>query len=169
MSVRRGTALTITFPLIDSSNRPLRKAGVVFDSTMIYLVNPSFVVPPTILPTHLYAGRYQLQLSAAEMNYDWVHVMVEAPGCDPYDQMIGTSGHPSATAFSGGSGATFQTTLAESTTDYWKNNLLTFTTGANKDQVRRVTGYDGTTKAVTVDSAFTSAPSDGDRFILISI
>lgn len=169
MSTRRATAITITFPLVDASNRPLRKADIVFDSTMVRLITPTGAAVPTNLPTHLYAGRYMLQLTAAEMDADWVHVMVEAPGCDPYDQMIGTSGHPGSTATGSGTATAFETNLAESVTDYWTNCLVTFTTGALAEQVRKVTGYNGTTKAVTVDSAFTSAPSFGDRFILVNI
>ncbi len=170
MSTRRATPITITFPLVDTSNRPLRKAGLSFSSSWVYLINPAFVAPPTNLPYHLYGGRYVLELTAAEMNFDWVHVMVEAPGCDPFDQLIGTSGHPSAVAYATGATPTsFPTSLAETTNDVWKNNLITFTTGSLANQVRRVTGYDGTTKVVTVDTAFTGTPSNGDRFILINI
>ena len=157
MSTRRGTPITITFPLVDSSNRPLRKAGLVFDASWTRLITPSGPVAPTNLPVHLYLGRYSLALTAAEMDADWVHVMVEAPGCDPWDQLIGTSGHPGALTFSGGTASVFATTLTESVNDCWKNNLVTFTTGVLVGQVRKVTAYNGTTKAITVDSAFTAA------------
>lgn len=63
----------------------------------------------------------------------------------------------------------FQTTLVSAVDDYWKNCLVTFTTGPLNGQVRKVVGYDGTTKAITVDSAFTQAPDNGDRFILVNI
>jgi len=169
MSTRRATPITITFPLVDTSNRPLRKAGLSFSSSWVYLINPAFVAPPTNLPYHLYAGRYALALTAAEMDFDWVHVMVEAPGCDPFDQLIGTSGHPSATVVGGGTATAFQTTLLSAVDDYWRNCLLTFTTGALANQVRKVVDFDGTTKTVTVDTAFTDAPADGDRFILVNI
>ena len=59
--------------------------------------------------------------------------------------------------------------LLSAVDDYWRNCLLTFTTGALANQVRKVVDFDGTTKTVTVDTAFTDAPADGDRFILVNI
>jgi len=169
MSVRRGFPLAITFPLIDSDARPLRKAGLIFDPAWVRVITPTSTATPTNTPTHLWNGRYTLALTAAEMDADWVHIAIEAPGCDPYDQLIGTSAHPSATANGVGTATSFETTLTETTSNTWTNNLITFTTGALAGQVRKVTAYNGTTKAITVDSAFTSAPALGDRFVLVNI
>jgi len=66
------------------------------------------------------------------------------------------------------SATTFETNLTESTDDHWKDALLVFVTGALAGQVKKVTGYNGTTKFVTVTPGFTAAPATGVRFILIN-
>jgi hypothetical protein len=65
---------------------------------------------------------------------------------------------PSATAF--------ETNLTETTTDHYKGAFVVFTSGNLKDQSRKITGYDGTTKILTV-SAFTDTPAGGDTFAIV--
>jgi len=62
---------------------------------------------------------------------------------------------------------TFVTTLTETVTDHWKDALVKFDTGVLAGQVKQVTGYNGTTKAVTI-GAFTSAPANGDVFRVVN-
>jgi hypothetical protein len=69
----------------------------------------------------------------------------------------------------GNSATSFKTDLSEATNDYWKDTLLLFTSGALVGQVRKVSGYNGSTKVITVASAFTSAPAAGDTFLLVDI
>lgn len=68
-------------------------------------------------------------------------------------------GAPSAT--------TFVTDLPAGTDDHYKDSFLLFTAGALAGQVRKVTAYNGTTKAVTC-AAFTGAPGNGDAFRIIN-
>lgn len=68
----------------------------------------------------------------------------------------------------GNTATTFLTDLAETADNHWKDAIVSFASGALLGQVRRVTVYSGTTKAITVLSGFTSAPSDGDAFVLIN-
>lgn len=68
----------------------------------------------------------------------------------------------------GNTSSTFKTNLTESTTDHWKDNLITFTSGSLAGQVKKVTGYDGTTKFITVSPAFTGTPSASDTFSLVN-
>lgn len=62
---------------------------------------------------------------------------------------------------------TFKTNLSESTTDYHKGALILFISGDLSNQVRKVTGYNGSTKFITVGDGFTGTPVAGDKFILM--
>ena len=62
----------------------------------------------------------------------------------------------------------FTTALTNSTDNFYKNSVITFTSGALKGQSRRVSGYNGTTKIITLDPALTSTPSDGDQFTIVA-
>ena len=89
---------------------------------------------------------------------------------DDYDQVIATNGHPSGTVVTDGSNTsqTFKTNLTEGSNDYWKDTLLLFTSGALTGQVKRVSAFNASTDFVTVATAFTTAPSNGDRFVLVN-
>lgn len=67
--------------------------------------------------------------------------------------------NPSATAF--------ETDLTEASDDHYNGAFLLFYSGALLGQSRKILDYDGTTKVVTVESAFTEAPAAGDDFIIL--
>ncbi|MCD5396905.1 MAG: hypothetical protein LRZ98_02140 [Candidatus Pacebacteria bacterium] len=62
----------------------------------------------------------------------------------------------------------FKTTLHNSTDDFYKNAVLTFTSGELYGQSRRISNYDGKYKKITLDPALTSAPNNIDRFTIIT-
>lgn len=68
----------------------------------------------------------------------------------------------------GNSATTFKTDLTESTNDYWKDCLCRFVTGNLANQVKKVTGYNGSTKFLTFTNGFTGTPSASDIFVLLS-
>lgn len=68
----------------------------------------------------------------------------------------------------GNSPSTFKTDLGETADDHWIGAYLKFTSGDLAGQVRKVTVYNGTSKFVTVDPAFTAEPADTDAFDLIN-
>ncbi|MDP3245052.1 MAG: LamG-like jellyroll fold domain-containing protein [bacterium] len=61
----------------------------------------------------------------------------------------------------------FITALTNATNDFYKNAILTFTSGNLNGQVRRISGYNGASKAITLDPALTSAPANGDAFTIV--
>lgn len=65
--------------------------------------------------------------------------------------------------------AAFDTDLAEITDEHYKGAVCVFRTGVLKGQAREVAAYDGTAKRITVSSAYTDAPSDGDEFVLVGL
>jgi hypothetical protein len=69
---------------------------------------------------------------------------------------------------SGNNAGKFKTDLSEDTDDQYISTFVLFRTGANAGALRHVTGYDGSTKVVSVDTNFPTAPSGGDEFLIIN-
>jgi hypothetical protein len=173
MAVRKGKAYTLSFAVVDNTNRPSRKSGITFvaGDTKISKDGASFS-NTTNAPAEIgSSGRYSLALTAAEMAADFIHVYVEKTGIDPIEFQLGTSGYESATIVTdvGNSSTAFKTDRSASTTDDIKDVLVVFTSGSLAGQVKKVSGYNGTSKVITVSSAYTGTPSNGDRFILVNI
>lgn len=66
----------------------------------------------------------------------------------------------------GASTTAFITTLTSAVDDFYNDMQIQFTSGALTGQIRVVSDYNGTTKAVTLDEALTSAPANGVTFVL---
>ena len=60
----------------------------------------------------------------------------------------------------------FVTNLTEATDEHYNDSTLIFTSGALIGQGKVITDYNGTTKAVSFDEAWTEAPADTDEFII---
>jgi len=68
----------------------------------------------------------------------------------------------------GASTTVFITDLASSVNDFYKGMALVFTSGALAGQLGQIKTYNGSTKAVTLQSALTSAPVNGVAFSIVS-
>jgi len=66
----------------------------------------------------------------------------------------------------GASNNTFITDLTEVTEAHYNGALVAFVTGDLKGQVRLITGYNGTTKAITVVPNFTDIPANTETFVI---
>ena len=55
---------------------------------------------------------------------------------------------------------------ASAITDFYKNGLVTITSGTGVGQARSITAYDGATKIATVDRAWGTNPSSGSGYIV---
>jgi hypothetical protein len=62
----------------------------------------------------------------------------------------------------------FVTALTETTTSYYSNKIMVFIDGHLSGQARIITNYDGTTKTITLEEPLTSAPADGDQFLILA-
>ena len=60
----------------------------------------------------------------------------------------------------------FVTNLTEATDDHYNDSTLIFVSGALTGQGKVITDYNGTSKTVSFDEAFTEAPADTDEFII---
>ena len=65
--------------------------------------------------------------------------------------------------------SSFVTNLSSAVDDYYNDKILTFTSGSLIGQSRIIHDYVGSTKTVSFDEAFTSAPDNGDDFVLLAI
>lgn len=175
MPFRTNAALTLSFVAIDKYQRPTAKSGITFSAGDVKISKDGGSFNNTTnLPSEIGStGRYSLTLTFSEMNASWVHVWVSksSANIDDIDLVFGTGGYPAGTVLTdgGNSSSSFKTDLTESTTDHWKDSLILFTSGTLAGQLKKVSGYNGTTKFITVSAAFTGTPSNGDGFILVNI
>jgi hypothetical protein len=68
----------------------------------------------------------------------------------------------------GNSSTVFVTDLTEASNDYWKDSYMRITSGVLINQVKKVSGYNGTTKAITVTGGFTATPAAAVTFEIIN-
>lgn len=68
----------------------------------------------------------------------------------------------------GNTALSFKTDLASATTNYCNGSFLKFVSGSLINQQRRISGYGGTSKVITVVSAFTGIPADGVEFFVVN-
>lgn len=173
MSIRRATQQNLPFPAIDLVTPPIRKSGIVWSAGQVQISKDGGAFTNTTnLPVEIatLSGRYYVTLTPAEMDAGWVMVKIERPDIQPYDISLSTGGHPSGIVLTdvGNTSSTFKTNLTESTSDYWRNVLVLFTSGTLFGQVRKVIAYNGTTKFLTVDNGYTGTPANGDYFVLVN-
>lgn len=77
------------------------------------------------------------------------------------------------TNMSGNSDTIFKTDLISTVDNIYGDGteggcILAWISGTtNETQAIRISGYDGTSKEITVESAFSDVPADGDRFIIL--
>jgi hypothetical protein len=62
---------------------------------------------------------------------------------------------------------TFETDLTSTVDDFYKFLEVLFVSGTNKGQARRISAYSGTTKFITVDTAFAAEPAATDEFYIV--
>lgn len=170
MTIRKNHDHLITFPLYDNTDRSQRKSGVTSWSGLRVSKDGGAFASATNTPAEIGLGVYSLVLTAAEMNCDVIHVLIDAPEADPADQSIHTSGDPSGSVVADGGNTTsqFKTDLTQTDDDYWRGAYLLITSGELDQQLKRVIAYDGTTKIITIFETLTGVPVDGDRFLLIN-
>ncbi len=171
--MRRAQQQVITFPLYDSTvttGATKTGLGLVASDVKVSKDGGAFA-SATNTPAEIGAtGRYSLVLTAAETTCSNLHVYCEKTGAKPQDYYGTMSDQPAAAvvADSGNVATLFVTNLTSAVTDFWKDAVVVFTTGALAGQLKRVTGYNGTTKALSFAAGFTSAPATGDLFVIIN-
>ena len=117
-------------------------------------------------------GAYRLDLPDAATEDGVGEVVVSVTGCVPYTLRIKLDPRPQMptgkVVTDGGNTATsFKTDSAETDTDAYKEGYLVFRTGSQQFEVKKITGYNGTTKFITVNDAFSGVPAADTKFTII--
>lgn len=63
---------------------------------------------------------------------------------------------------------TFISNLSQTTDGYYHDKVIVFVSGNLIGQARHIETYTGSTKSITVSQAFTSAPANGDEFLILA-
>ena len=63
---------------------------------------------------------------------------------------------------------TFVSNLTETTDGFYHDKVIVFISGDLAGQARHIETYTGSTKSITVSTAFTSAPSNADEFLILA-
>lgn len=175
-------------------NPPIRGQEYIFYIDLPSQANPKiFQVNPTLaagdakvskdggatanlgtLPAVTPAGgkSVKVTVSASEMDADNVKIYLSDAAGDEWCD-VGINIQPCSLGVVGavndGSATTtsFVTNLTEATDDHYNGAILLFTDGALQGQSRKITDYNGTTKAVTLSSAVTDTPADTTPFIIL--
>lgn len=170
---------TITLDFVTSA--PSTGAASTASSTTVRVfedASDTAILTPTATERSGYAGDYRAQVVCTTANGFEVgksyNVVVEATVGGVTARaviasfVVGPPVYYGAVVTDGGNTASaFKTDLTESATDHWKDALLTFLTGTLAGQVKKVSAFNPTTDFVTLSSAFTAAPSSGDRFVVV--
>lgn len=161
--IRKATAIVVypsfaTGLTIASGESQISKDGGAFANT-------------TNLPAELSTtGVYPLTLTAAETNCNSFAIRITDGGSEVFFAEYKTTGETTGAVVTDGSNSTttFLTDLSSAVTDFYKDCLITFTTGNLAGQVKRVSGYNGGSNFITVNAAFTEAPANGDLFGILN-
>jgi hypothetical protein len=114
--------------------------------------------------TGVYGQTYAYQITgdstvSAPERYQWGTIYL-----DTTDRVIGA-----VVTDAGNSATQFKSDRTESTTGHWNDCLCKFLTGALAEQVKKVTGYNGSTFIMSFTAGFTGTPAVGDIYELINI
>lgn len=171
--MRRSQQQTITFEAYDSisATGALKTGLALLASDVLISKDGTAAVAATNAPVEItnMPGVYALVLTAAETNCGWLTLHISKSGMRPRVMPGYMNGQATASVVADGSNtsSTFVTDLTSAITDTHKGKLVRFQTGTLAGQVRKVTGFNATTKALSFTDPFSAAPSAGDVFTLI--
>lgn len=193
MLLKLSTARSVVAFMADASDHVTGKTGLTLTITASKDGAAFASITPTV--TELVNGWYKLALTASHTDtLGDLALHVTGSGADPSDLVrqvvtdlpgesvasvaniataLATANGPAlptgtVVADGGNSATTFVTSRTEATTDYWKDALVLLTSGVLAGQVKKATGYDGSTKALSFTSGFTGTPANGVTFALIN-
>lgn len=130
-------------------------------------------VNPTELDATDAKGVYLFDLTQAETNADLIVISAVSSTANikldpiflyPHVDVPATYGEVSDVA---ASTTIFDTDLSEATNDHYNNMFVCFLSGVLAGQSRKISDYDGTGKTITVATAFTDTPGNGDEFVIL--
>lgn len=176
VKLANGTAINNAETTIDIYNPS--GTQIVHNSAMSYVASSSGVYRYAYtIPSTNGSYLYEVTASAsAIMGYGAANFEVRGattvdltPVTTGLDKLVGAFIVVQASVSDAGpASASFTTSLTKTTTDFYKNAVLTFTSGSLTGQSRRVSAYNGTTKTVTLSPDLSSPPANGDLFTIVA-
>lgn len=174
--MRRAQAQQIAFWLEDPLNPGTGKDGLTWAAGDVKILKDGAAPTnttnlPVAASTGAHKGLYTLQLTSDEMNVGFALVSIAHASAYPRVVPIATDGAPvfAVVSDAGNTASTFKTDRTEAVADYWKRNLVSWVTGNLRGQQALISGYDGTSKFITVANAFTGAPAAGDLALIVNV
>lgn len=161
--VSRSTGQLQANPTLASGDVQISKDGGAF---------ANITTLPTVSPA---SGRsVQVSLSATEMAADSIVIQfVDAAGAEWNDLFVDLQTDGVLTGFEVDDAVAtptttvFRTSLTEATDDHFNDMFAHFISGNLQGQSRKISDYDGTNKEITLATALTEAPADGDKAIIV--
>lgn len=158
-----GNTLKVNPTIVGGDVKISKDGGALANLTNTPTTSPagSAIVQVTLTDAEMDADRIDILFVDQTSPKEWadLHIHLQ-PVSD-----LGTPG--SVVADAGNTATSFKTNITSSVTDFCKNQAIRFVSGALKNQVRKVTAFDTATSFITVDAAFSVAPSGGDDFIIL--
>lgn len=111
---------------------------------------------------------YDGNLKRAYINRDWKSI----PALNDDYVIVANSGDThvnEGVATGGGVSSVTLNTLASSVNDTYKGQVVFIVAGTGQDQAALITGYNGTTKVATVQTAWVTQPVDGSVYAILPI
>jgi len=177
---KKNTAFTLFFSLYKNDGTIIADPGIYTKKVSIDGGAIADIVAAVTEENTTY-GQLSVVLSAAEMNGDaiWIYIVDDTAGCVPFTATIYTAASTqdelalapetgTVVADASNSIISFKTDLASTTDSYCVGSFVKFTSGVLINQVRKISGFGGTSKLMLVTSGFTAIPTAGDRFIVIN-
>jgi hypothetical protein len=168
--IEQGSAANVMVYMTDSADHVTGKTGLTL-SVRISKDGGAFGdVAPTI--TERENGWYELALTGAMTDtLGELCGTVTGAGADAYPfKLLTVEKKPAGAvvADAGNTASAFMTDLTETDDNFWIDAWLRFKSGSLAGQVKKIIGYDGTTKVATLRNAFTGTPAAGDAFEIIN-
>jgi len=133
-----------------------------YSTSMFVCMNPYLLIPSN--------SRIAIRVASAIANASYDITLIYIPISNVINPVLSEVSNPTGAVVSDSSNSatSFKTNLTQTTDNFWKDAWCKITSGALAGQVKQITGYNGTTKFITVSGGYTSTPAAGVTFELIN-
>ena len=130
--------------------------------SMSIYINPYLFIPSN--------SRIAIRVASSSTNVQHDIHLIYIPTSSVTNPVLSEVSNPTGAVVSDSSNSatSFKTNLTQTTDNYWKDAWCKITSGALAGQVKQITGYNGTTKFITVSGGYTGTPAAGVTFELIN-
>jgi hypothetical protein len=168
--IEQAAAAKVGVYMTDSADHVTGKTGLTLSIRISKNGGAFGGVSPAV--TEQENGWYDVELTAAMTDtLGELRGTATASGADAYPfKLLVVERKPkgAVVADAGNTASSFMTDLTETDDNFWKDAWLRLKSGSLAGQVKKIIGYDGTAKVITLKNALTGTPADGDAFEIIN-